>query len=248
QKHIILDVVGTCISFSTFIRRIETILGPRLRTHHTNAHIFSYAWMQASELEYTMLLMSSRYTPYSEVFKTLFYRVLYMSGIENPREFATEDERDACQAACSLLELRPGCREMMEKLRGNGFEIWCLTTGDVARVSGYFVREGVEMPVERVVSCVDFMEGGGGDRLGVVKPSMGAYRRIVERLGLGEEDEMWFAAAHMWDVSAAVKAGFRGAYCSAYEKESRIEIFDTRMDVMADSLPEMADKIIAMTS
>ena len=37
---------------------------------------------------------------------------------------------------------------------------------------------------------------------------------------------------------------FRGAYCSIYEKESCIEIFDTQMDVMADDLLEMADKMI----
>lgn len=37
---------------------------------------------------------------------------------------------------------------------------------------------------------------------------------------------------------------FRGAYCSIYEKESCIEIFDTQMDVMADNLLEVADKMI----
>lgn len=40
---------------------------------------------------------------------------------------------------------------------------------------------------------------------------------------------------------------FRGAYCSIYEKEPCLEIFDTKMDVMADTLTEMADKIIEST-
>jgi 2-haloacid dehalogenase len=37
---------------------------------------------------------------------------------------------------------------------------------------------------------------------------------------------------------------FKGAYCSVYEKEDCIELFDAEMDVMADTLPEMAKKII----
>ncbi|KAL5337063.1 amino acid permease-domain-containing protein [Aspergillus crustosus] len=41
---------------------------------------------------------------------------------------------------------------------------------------------------------------------------------------------------------------FRGAYCSVYEKESCIEIFHTKMEVMADSFEEMTDKIIARAS
>lgn len=37
---------------------------------------------------------------------------------------------------------------------------------------------------------------------------------------------------------------FIGAYCHIWEKESLSELFG-KMDVMADTLPEMADKIIA---
>lgn len=41
---------------------------------------------------------------------------------------------------------------------------------------------------------------------------------------------------------------FRGAYCSIYEKESCIEIFNTEMDAIADTLPEMADRMIAQSA
>lgn len=37
---------------------------------------------------------------------------------------------------------------------------------------------------------------------------------------------------------------FKGAYCSVYEKEDCKELFDVDMDVMADTLPEMAKKMI----
>jgi hypothetical protein len=36
---------------------------------------------------------------------------------------------------------------------------------------------------------------------------------------------------------------FKGAYCSVWEKEPCLEIFG-EMDIMADSLPEMARKVV----
>ncbi|CZR67124.1 probable 2-haloalkanoic acid dehalogenase [Phialocephala subalpina] len=250
KKHIVFDVVGTCVSFDAYFDRISQILGPRLLEHNINPKHFGYTWMEAAELEFNFILLSERYTPYNTVFNAVFYRTLYMAGISDPREFATDEERDACQAGYSELQLRPGCREMMEKLRGAGWTVWCLTTGDVKRVMGYFEKAGLEMPRENFVSCDQFVEidekTGERKGTGVYKPSMAAYSPMLKLFA--EEDEKWFAAAHMWDVSAAVKAGFRGAYCTIYEKEPCLEIFKTKMDVMADTLPEMAEKMIAITS
>lgn len=48
----------------------------------------------------------------------------------------------------------------------------------------------------------------------------------------------------MWDVSAARTTGFKGAYCTVWEKEPLQELFGD-MEVIADTLPEMAEKVIA---
>ena len=165
--------------------------------------------------------------------KALFYRTLWMAGIQEPRDFATDDERDRCQEGYALLGLREGAKECIETLRAGGFEVWCLTTADIPRVQGYFNRGGVEMPADRFVSC---------DSQGVAKPALKAYEPVYEKFGA--EDQKWFAAAHMWDVSAARLVGFKGAYCSAYEKEDCLEIFGGEMEVMAEGLKEMAEKIV----
>jgi 2-haloacid dehalogenase len=101
-------------------------------------------------------------------------------------------------------------------------------------VRGYFERAGIDMPLENVISC---------DTAGVAKPALAAYKPALARFK--DEDAKWFAAAHMWDVTAAVKVGFRGAYCTTFEKESCAEIFDTEVEIIEDTLPAMADKIIA---
>ncbi|KAH8701943.1 Haloacid dehalogenase-like hydrolase-domain-containing protein [Talaromyces proteolyticus] len=234
KKHVVFDVVGTCVSFDAFYSRINLILGPRLRHHNITAQLFGYTWMEAAELDFTFLSISERYQPYKHVLKALFYRTLWMAGVPDPRSFATDAERDQCIAGYSDLQLRPGAKECFEKLRGDGFTVWCFTTGDVARVRGYFENGGVDVPMENFVSC---------DSRGVAKPALEAYRSVLERFEEG--DEKWFAAAHMWDVSAARMVGFKGAYCSVYEMESCKEIFG-EMDVMAESLVEMAENISRM--
>ena len=93
------------------------------------------------------------------------------------------------------------------------------------------------MPLENFVSC---------DTKGVAKPALAAYRSMLQKFA--DDDVKWFAAAHMWDVSAAVKAGFTGAYCSVLEKEPATEIFDVKINVIASSLPQMARGIVESSS
>lgn len=100
-------------------------------------------------------------------------------------------------AAYGKLEPREGLKECLEKLRGAGFEVWGLTMGDRDEVVGYFAKAGVEMPGSNVMSC---------DSTGVSKPHPDAFRPTLEKLSAGEE-RPWFAAAHMWDVSAAARTG-----------------------------------------
>lgn len=233
SKHVVLDIVGTCVSFDAYFIAIDRVLGDRLRANNITPQFFGYSWMTAAELEFTFLSITERYRPYKQILEAVFYRTLWMAGIQNPRALATEDERDQyIQGYCSL-QLRPGIKECFAKLREHGFTIWCFTTGDTARVRGYFEQGGVEMPDDNIISC---------DSKGMAKPALGAYRPVLERFADG--DKKWFAAAHMWDVSAAVKVGFRGAYCTVYEQDPCLDIFDTRMDVIADSLVGMAEQIV----
>lgn len=234
QKHVVFDVVGTCVSFDAFYNCINRVIGDKLLANNITAQSFGYSWMTPAELEFTFLSISECYRPYKEVLKALFFRSLYMAGIPSPRSFATETERDECVQGYSELELRPGTKECFAVLRNAGFTVWCLTTGDTTRVRGYFERAGVDMPLENFISC---------DSQGVAKPALAAYRPTLARFS--PEDTKWFAAAHMWDVSAAVKVGFRGAYCTIYESDPCEEIFDEKMDVVKDTLPRMAEAIVA---
>lgn len=186
--------------------------------------------MTTAELEFTFLSISSRHTSYNEVMKAMFYRTLWMSGIESPRSFATDEERERCQEGYAMLTLRDGAKECVRMLRDAGFKVWCLTTADPERVRGYFERSGMDMPP--IISC---------DEKGVAKPQLAAYRSVLDKFE--KDDEKWFAACHAWDVSAARVAGFKGAYCSAYEQKPCWETYGGEVEVVEKTLVEMAQSI-----
>lgn len=259
-KHVVFDVVGTCVSYDSFFEGIESRLGDKLKAKGIKPKLLGYAWMEASEREYSYLGLSGRYVPFWTVFEPLFYRMLWMAGIEEPREFATDEDVKFIINSYRQLKARPGIGECFEKLRASGFTIWALTSGDTDRVWSYLSQNGIEIPAENFVSC---------DSLGVGKPAPASYEHLLSQFSSGQE--VWFAAAHMWDSAAAKRNGyvmvgqrwnvsnnrwlsgtantfcsFKAAWCSIWEKEPCIDVFG-EVDVMADSLVEMADKIIAGT-
>ncbi|KAL2836922.1 HAD-like domain-containing protein [Aspergillus pseudoustus] len=236
SKNVVFDVVGTLISYEALFDAIDTRLGARLRAEGIKPSLLGYTWIEVAEREYTYLSISGTYKPFATVFRALFHRMLWMAGIAEPRAFASESDLEFIMAEYAGLKLRPGAAECVQKLRNAGFTVWCFTAGDLERVGGYFAREGVAMPKENLLSC---------DDRGIGKPDPEAYKPLLEKL-VSENGGLtpWFAAGHMWDVSAARRAGFRGAYSAIWEKEPLTELFG-EMDVIDETLPGMADKIIA---
>ena len=94
-------------------------------------------------------------------------------------------------------EMRPGAKECIEKLRSAGFTVWGLTTGDWHTVHGYFERAGIDMPPENLKAC---------DELRISKPEPEAYKPLLTQLS-SDGGQPWFAASHLWDVSAARRTG-----------------------------------------
>ncbi|KAF2028092.1 hypothetical protein EK21DRAFT_102055 [Setomelanomma holmii] len=204
QKHVAFDVVGTCVFFGAYYERIELVLGEKLCKHTINAQHFGFTWQTAAELDFTFLSIQGSYKAYKDVLRGLFYRTLSLCGVANPRDLATEEEREQCIESYSASELRPSYQEAFQLLRDNSF----------TRVGGYFERAGMDMPLGNIVSC---------DEAGSAKPALPVYQAMWDRLGAN--DVKWFAAAHLWDVAAATKVGFRGAWTAVYEKEACLDVF-----------------------
>ncbi|KAF5625695.1 2-haloacid dehalogenase [Fusarium sp. NRRL 52700] len=235
-KYVVFDIVGTCVSYDKLVDAVEKQLGEKLRAENVKPSLLVNIWIEAGEREYCFLSITNRYVAFDKLFASLFYRMLWLAGIEEPRSFASEADVEKITQGYMELEPRPDLKECFDKLRAAGFTVRGLTAGDYDRVLGYFDKADIEFPKEHLMSC---------DSFGVGKPDLKAYASTFEELKGAKE--LWFAAAHMWDVSAAKQVGFKSAYCSVLEKEPCVDIFG-EMDVMSDTLSEMADKIIQASS
>lgn len=96
-----------------------------------------------------------------------------MSGIQEPRQFASSDDLEYIISEYANLTMRPGAAECVKKLRDAGFTVWAFTAADLERVGGYFQKAGIEMPAENLLS---------GDSAGVGKPDLAAHKPLLEML------------------------------------------------------------------
>ncbi|KAF1847169.1 HAD-like protein [Cucurbitaria berberidis CBS 394.84] len=234
-KNIVFDVVGTLVSHEHFYTVIEDRLGPSLKKHSLPARLLGFAWLESAEREYTFLSLSGAYVPFAQVFEAMFFRVLHFAGVPEPRSVANEEDVKYFMQEYKKCEVRPGAKLCIDTLKREGWTVWAFTSGDRERVVGYFEQGGVSIDAESVVTC---------DEIGVGKPELRAYAKLKEQIGVGEGDEVWFAAAHGWDVSAAGRAGFKTAYCTVLEREPLEDVFG-KMDVVADSLEGLAEKVMS---
>lgn len=234
SKHIVFDIVGTLVSHEHFYDIIEARLGPALKTYNITGRLLGYAWLETAEREYTYLSLSGRYVPFAKVFQAIFFRVLHFAGVPEPRSVASEEDVEYFIQQYKNCTVRLGAKECIDQLKEGGWTVWAFTSGDRERVKGYFTKGDIAIDNDHIVTC---------DDVGVGKPEIEAYERVKKKLGVGEDDTLWFAAAHGWDVSAAGRAGFKTAYCTVLEKEPLEEIFG-KTDVTADTLPALADAVI----
>lgn len=197
SKNIVFDIIGTCVSYDAFVNAIESTLGPRLRVHGIKPLVLANFWIEAGEREYTYLSMTGRYQPLEKVYRSIFPRMLGMSGISSPTNFCTDEEIERLMQGYRSLELRDDTKAAFTLLRKAGFTVRGLTAGSYDSVAGFFTKADLDFPREHLVSC---------DAAGVGKPELGAYLPTFE--ALKGSDELWFAAAHMWDVSTAKKLGY----------------------------------------
>lgn len=153
--------------------------------------------IEVSEREYTYLSISGGYTSYDKLIRAMFWRLLSMVGVQEPRKLATSDDLDVILRGFNNMEMRPGAKECIEKLRCAGFTVWGFTMADHSRIHRYFIQAGIDLSSENLIAC---------DSTSIGKPAIAAYKPVLAKLS-ASGCRPWFAAAHAWDVSAARRQG-----------------------------------------
>ncbi len=194
------SIAGTCISYDNYFDAIEERLGDRFRAQNIGSRLFGYCWMEAGEREYTYLSLSGKYIKFFDIFRSIFYRTLLQAGIQEPREFASDDDLEFLLQSYRSLKARPSLAECWGKLRNASFTVWCLTAGDTARVGGYLKAGGVEMPEDNFVSC---------DTIGVGKPEPSSYKYILDKFDQKDLD----VTSWNWTTNTTSDSEVHGARC-----------------------------------
>ncbi|KAK1147811.1 hypothetical protein N8T08_000324 [Aspergillus melleus] len=113
-KHIVFDIVGTLITYTNLISTVNSRLGPKLLSKNiTPTHLVA-TWFEVAEREYAYLSIANAYAPFDICFENLFYRTLYIAGIQDPRDFASAEDLEALMDAYRRLDARKGARECVQ--------------------------------------------------------------------------------------------------------------------------------------
>lgn len=192
-----LDVFETCFPLQQTIDTMDEQLGPQLEAANVSARAATFFWFAAAQRDFTYVSMAGSFAPISQVFRDTLGRALRMLGVGE----ISESARTAITR--SMVQLKPtdGLRRGVELLRAKGHHVMAVTNGAVEGTRTNFANAGITLSDAEIVSC---------DVVRAAKPDPRVYHAstaAAKALSKGEPTDLWFLAAHQWDLIASRKHG-----------------------------------------
>lgn len=182
----------------------------------------------------TVLLYSEVATlagPYSE-FASIGAAALDMTAAAH-RVVLTADHRARILQGMLSLPAHPDVPEGLALMRDAGLRLVTLTNSAPAAVSRQLAHAGLTQFFEHVFSV---------DSVRQFKPAPEVYRSVATALAL-PPDRMRMVAAHAWDITGALRAGYAGAFVARAGKV--LYPLGPQPDIVAPDFLEAARQIIA---
>ncbi|WWC71105.1 haloacid dehalogenase, type II [Kwoniella pini CBS 10737] len=244
------DALGTCFTLQNIISAVDEKYGEDLAKNGWGSKGFVMDWFHSAQRDYTYLsLISSPSPPIASILKTSLPLSL-SSAISIPPP--SESEIEGITSKLSELPAAPTLKEAMTHLVNKGAKIAIITNGAKSTTESYAAKANISDVVKKVISC---------DDVGLAKPHKEVYEsanQVCEEFEGKEVDkrERWFVAAHLWDLVAAKKAGFKtGLVLSEFPDElvdndkqeeslqKWYKLYGGRPDVVGKCLLEVAQMI-----
>ena len=147
----------------------------------------------------------------------------------------TDNDRSRLKSGLGGLPPHPDVPAGLQALQDAGFRLFTLSNTPRAASLQQLEHAGLRPFFEDVFSADD------AHRL---KPARDAYQVALSALNM-EAKDLWFAAAHGWDIEGAQQAGFRTAYIA--RPEHLLNPLAPHPDVAGTDLLAVAAAIIART-
>ena len=150
------------------------------------------------------------------------------------RELAADIAEDYAARRWERMQLFPGVRDALGRLRQRGVSLGLVTNGDRRQQR----RKVEQYDLARFFDAI-LIEG----EFGVGKPDESVYRHVLEALD-SKPSEAWMVGDHLeWDVAAPQRLGLRGAWVDA-EGQGLPESAPTRPDLIIRAFTQILDVTI----
>lgn len=147
--------------------------------------------------------------------------------------FVSVDNRQFILSTFASLSPYPDVVPALQKLRAAGFRTVAFSNSSLELVSAQIANAGLEEHFDRVISV---------EETGSFKPDPKVYGFVSEQVDRSPGD-LRLVATHDWDTHGAMRAGLLAAFVQRSGAPYH-PLFE-RPDIMADSMVEVADGIIA---
>ncbi len=146
-----------------------------------------------------------------------------------------EDDFLSVVSRMKSLPAHPEVPAQVRRLKDLGFRLVTLTNSPPAMVGAQLENAGISEFFERQLSV---------DSVRAFKPSRKVYEYAEAELGERPSD-LWLVAAHNWDTSGALAAGWNAAFVARPGME--LSRLDSRPQITGDTLVEVVDQLVSLT-
>ncbi|ORY31826.1 HAD-like domain-containing protein [Naematelia encephala] len=239
------DALGSLFSLEPLIDVVEQVLGDELRSAGSGSRAVVMDWFHSAQRDYTYLsIISPPPPPISKILTLSLPRALaFAFGTRPTPSHLPLPDLSPITDRLAALTPSPGASDCLNILKNAGATVLVVTNGSEQATRGYIDNAGFQHKIDGVLSC---------DTVGVSKPFDQVYTAahdLCAKQGKGK-GERWFVAAHLWDLAAAKKAGFKTGYVLAEQPplgEGQIDewwsIWGGKPDIVGQDLALVAHAI-----
>lgn len=189
----VFDAYGTLFDVHSAVGRHRARLDDQ-------ADKVSMLW-RTKQLEYTWLRsIMDRYVDFWQVTGDALDFALQAHGVDD------EALRDDLMGAYLELDCYPEVPQVLEALKDAGMQTAILSNGSPMMLEAAVDSAGIGGLIDEIISV---------DLLGVYKPAMDVYQRVLECLEVGRA-QVSFQSSNAWDAAGAATFGFKVAWCNRF--------------------------------
>jgi 2-haloacid dehalogenase len=218
-RTIVFDVNETLLDLKA--------LDPLFEKHFGDAEMRS-AWFTQVLLTSMTISLAGDYADFAKVGAAALRMVAERRGIA-----ATDDQVFEILRGLGSIPAHPEAVAALESLQKNGYRLVTLTNSPPTLVEAQMKNSGLRHFFEKLLSV---------DSVRTFKPATAVYQMATSELGEKPED-IWLIAAHNWDTTGAVAAGWKAAFVA--RPGMVIGALDREPTVRGADLTEVTNQILA---